>query len=163
MTDFAALLRALAEAKVQFVLVGGAAAIVHGSARQTLDVDVVYGRSEENIRRLVEALRPYKPYLRGAPSGLPFRWDAETVSRGLNFTLTTFLGDIDLLGEIVGGGGYEALAAHSITLRAFGIECLCLDLEHLIRVKRAAGRPKDLEAIAELEALLEEQRREDKW
>jgi histidyl-tRNA synthetase len=94
--------------------------------------------------------------LRGAPAGLPFRWDFETISQGLNFTLTTSLGDIDLFGEIVGGGRYEDLAARSITLHAFGMECLCLGLEHLIRVKRAAGRPKDLEAIAELEALLEE-------
>lgn len=160
MTDFGGLLRALAEAEVQFVLVGGAAAIAHGSARHTLDVDVVYARSAENIRRLVGALAPHEPYLRGAPPGLPFRWDAETISGGLNFTLTTSLGDIDLLGEIVGGGGYQQLAAQSITLRVFGIDCLCLGLEHLIRVKRAAGRPKDLDAIAELEALLEEQMRE---
>ncbi len=161
MTDYAALLRVLAEAKVEFVLVGGAAAIAHGSARHTLDIDVVYARSAQNVCRLAEALAPYEPYLRGAPTGLPFRWDAETISAGLNFMLTTSLGDIDLLGEIVGGGGYEDLCTHSITLRAFGIECLCIDLEHLIRVKRAAGRPKDIEAIAELEALLEEQTRND--
>lgn len=158
MTDFAALLRVLAEAKVRFILVGGAAAIAHGSARHTLDVDVVYARNPENVRRLAEALAPHHPYLRGAPAGLPFRWDAQTLSHGLNFTLTTSLGDVDLLGEIV-GGGYEDLAPQSITLRAFGIQCLCLSLECLIRVKRAAGRPKDLEAIAELEALAEEQAR----
>ncbi len=161
MTDYTGLLRVLAEAEVRFVLVGGAAAIAHGSARHTLDVDVVYARSAENVHRLVEALAPHKPYLRGAPPGLPFHWNVETISAGLNFTLTTSLGDLDLLGEIVGGGGYEQLAEHSTTLRAFGIECLCLELEHLIRVKRAAGRPKDLEAVAELEALLEEQMREE--
>lgn len=160
MTDFGSLLRVLAEAKVQFVLVGGAAAIAHGSARGTLDIDVVYARNPENVRRLVDALAAYNPYLRGAPAGLPFRWDTETISQGLNFTLTTSLGDIDLLGEIVGGGGYEDLASHSITLRAFGIECACLSLKQLIQVKRAAGRPRDLEAIAELEALLEEQTRQ---
>jgi predicted nucleotidyltransferase len=160
MTDYAGLLRALAEARVEFVLVGGAAAIAHGASRQTLDVDVVYARSDENIRRLAKSLAPHSPYLRGAPAGLPFRWDAEVITRGLNFTLTTSLGDIDLLGEIVGGGSYEDLVSHSISIRAFGVECLCLDLEHLIRVKRAAGRPKDLEAIAELEALLEERTRQ---
>jgi len=160
MTDFAALIRRLCEAEVEFVLVGGAAAIAHGSARQTLDVDVVYHRTAENIRRVAAALGPYSPYLRGAPPGLPFRWDEETIARGLNFTLTTSLGDIDLLGEIVGGGGYENLARHAIRLRAFDAECLCLSLEQLIRTKRAAGRPKDLEAIAELEALLEERTQE---
>ncbi|MHC4404533.1 MAG: hypothetical protein ACYTG0_33175 [Planctomycetota bacterium] len=160
MTDYGGLLRVLAEAKVRFVLVGGAAAIAHGSARQTLDVDVVYARDPENLRRLAEALNPYDPYMRGAPPGLPFRWDAETLSQGLNFTLTTTLGDIDLFGEII-GGGYEQLTPHCVTLQAFGIECLCLGLEHLIRVKRAAGRPRDLEAIAELEALLEEKGRNE--
>ena len=159
MTDFPRLLQVLAEANVSFVLVGGVAAIAHGSARQTLDVDIVYERSPDNVERLVQSLAPYCPYLRGAPVGLPFRWDAETILQGLNFTLTTSLGDIDLLGEIVGGGGYANLAAHTITLHAFGIQSLCLELEYLIRVKRAAGRPKDFEAIAELEALLEEQER----
>jgi predicted nucleotidyltransferase len=159
MTDYAALLRELAKAKVQFVLIGGAAAIAHGAARQTLDVDVVYARNSENVRRLIDALAAHSPYLRGAPPGLPFRWDAETIAQGLNFTLTTSLGDIDLFGEIVGGGRYEDLVGHAITLRVFGIECPCLDLEYLIRVKRAAGRPKDFEAIAELEALAEERAR----
>lgn len=164
MTDFAALLRALCDSKVEFVLVGGVAAIAHGSGRHTLDVDVVYGRSEENIRRLVGALAPHQPYLRGAPLGLPFRWDEETIARGLNFTLTTSLGDIDLLGEIAGGGGYKDLAEQAITLRAFEAECLCLSLQQLIHAKRAAGRPKDFEVIAELEAILEEhEAQQDEW
>lgn len=68
----------------------------------------------------------------------------------------TSLGSLDLLGEITGGGSYEALLPNSVTLQLFGIECLCLSLETLIQVKRAAGRPKDFEAVAELEAILEE-------
>ena len=158
MTDFAGILRVLLESKVDFILVGGVAAVAHGSARATYDVDAVYDRSRENIARLAEALAPLKPYLRGAPPGLPFRWDAETIAHGLNFTLTTLLGDLDLLGEIVGGGGYRDLRRHAMALPLFGTQCLCLDLDTLIRVKRAAGRPKDLEAIAELEVLREEQR-----
>ena len=66
---------------------------------------------------------------------------------------------MDLLGEIVGGGSFEALLPHSVTLQVYGADCRCLGLEALIQAKRAAGRPKDLEAIAELEALLEERRR----
>src|SRR5207249_8667496 len=58
-------------------------------------------------------LTPYHPYLRGAPPGLPFRWDAQTLERGLNFTLTTDLGALDLLGEITGGGRYAELLAHT--------------------------------------------------
>ncbi len=156
MTDFAAAFRTLVGGGVRFILIGGAAATAHGAARLTQDLDIVYGRDRENLARLVFALAPHHPYLRGAPPGLPFRWDAITLDRGLNFTLTTDLGDIDLLGEIVGGGGYEQLASHSQLLNLFGVDCLCLNLRKLIEVKRAAGRPKDLEAIAELEALLDE-------
>lgn len=156
MTDFKALLGILAEAGVEFIVVGGVAAVAHGSARLTADLDIVYRRTPDNLARLAQALRPCEPYLRGAPRGLPFRWDAETLRRGLNFTLTTTLGDIDLLGEIAGGGAYEDLEPHSIVLHPFGFACRFLGLEKLIEVKRAAGRPRDLEAIAELEAILEE-------
>ncbi len=116
----------------------------------------MYARTPENIARLAAALAPHSPYLRGAPPGLPFRWDAETIRRGLNFTLTTTLGDLDLLGEIVGGGGYADLLSYSQVVKLSGSEYRCLGLARLIHVKRAAGRPKDLEAVAELEALQEE-------
>ena len=151
--------RAGRAAGVEFVLVGGVAGIVHGSTRLTVDVDAVYRRTAENIDRLVLALTPYHPYLRGAPPGLPFRWDAATIKRGLNFTLTTDIGDVDLLGEITGGGGYDDLAGTTLSIRVFGIECRCLTLDKLIEVKRAAGRPKDFEAIAELEAIRDERSR----
>jgi hypothetical protein len=154
--DIERALQVLAHGGVEFIVVGGVAARAHGSPRLTNDLDVVYRRTNENVQRLAAALAPHAPYLRGAPRGLPFRWDVETIARGLNFTLTTSFGEVDLLGEIAGGGGYDALLPESRRVAAFGVECLCLELLPLIRVKRAAGRPKDLEAIAELEALLEE-------
>jgi predicted nucleotidyltransferase len=157
MTDFRSLLTLLAGAQVEFIIVGGAAATAHGSARLTQDLDVVYRRTPENLSRLVQALAPHKPYLRGAPPGLPFSFDEKTLRGGFNFTLTTALGALDLLAEIIGGGVYEDLLPYSIRLRLYGVECLCLGLERLIHVKRAAGRPKDLEVLAELEAILEEQ------
>jgi hypothetical protein len=129
------------------------AAAAHGSARATFDLDVVYRRTPDNVDRLVLALTPYHPYLRGAPPGLPFRCDPATVRHGLNFTLATDLGALDLLGEIVGGGGYDALSPFTEVIRAFGVECRLLNLDRLIEVKRAAGRPKDFEAIAELEII----------
>jgi len=156
MTDFEKLIGALVGARVDFLVVGGLAATIHGSARLTQDVDVVYARSDDNIARLVTALEPYQPYLRGAPPGLPFDWSAATVRRGLNFTLTTTVGDIDVLGEIVGGGAFEALVEHTFGVDLFGHACKCLDLLTLIATKRAAGRPRDLEVVAELEALHEE-------
>ena len=158
MTDFNALLRLLVENNVEFIIVGGAAATAHGSARLTLDLDVVYKRSIENIARLVDALKTIKPYLRGAPPGLPFDWSVPTIQKGLNFTLVTTLGALDLLGEIVGGGGYEQLLAETIKVEIADVNCLCLNVERLIAVKRAAGRPKDLEVVAELEQILDETR-----
>lgn len=156
MTNFLELMRILSQAGVEFIVVGGAAASAHGSARSTTDLDIAYRRTPENISRLVTALSPHSPYLRGAPPGLPFRWDEATIRRGLNFTLTVSPGDLDLLGEIAGGGSYEDLLPYAESMSLFGVECLCLGLERLIHVKRAAGRPKDIEAIAELEAILEE-------
>ncbi len=107
MTDFPKLLQVLSEYRVEFIIIGGAAAIVHGSSRLTQDLDVVYHRSQENITRLANALQEQKPYLRGAPPGLPFQWSEATIRMGLNFTLQTNLGDLDLLGEVTGGGKYE--------------------------------------------------------
>lgn len=156
MTDFGALVRALAEGNVRFVIVGGVAATLHGSARLTQDIDVVYDRGPENLVRLANALGSLQPYLRGAPAGLPFRFDEETLARGLNFTLTTRAGDIDLLGEIAGVGRYGNLIGHTVEVELFGARCQCVDLPTLIASKLAAGRPKDLEAIAELRALLDE-------
>lgn len=156
--NFREILPRLVRHQVRFILIGGGAAVVYGSARSTQDVDVVYARDPENIARLAEALKPCSPYLRGAPPGLPFQWDEQTIRNGLNFTLTTTLGDVDLLGEVA-GGGYEQLLPHSIEIEAFGVKCRCVTLERLIQLKRAAGRPKDLEVIAELQALLEERRK----
>lgn len=120
--------------------------------------DVLYKRSDQNLQRLVTALGPYHAYLRGAPPGLPFRFEKETLNAGLNFTLITDLGWIDLLGEITGGGSYEDLLAHAVTVETFGIHCRVLDLETLIRTKRFAGRPKDFEVLAELESLRDRSR-----
>ncbi|MGH9509694.1 MAG: hypothetical protein ACRD2Q_08890 [Terriglobales bacterium] len=156
MTNFEALLRLLAKEEVEFIVVGGAAATAHGSARLTKDLDIVYRRNPANIRHLAECLASHAPYLRGAPPGLPFTLDVSTIQRGLNFTLVTDLGALDLLGEITGGGRYEDLLPHCIELTLYGVSCRCLGLRRLIEVKRAVGRPRDLEVIAELEALREE-------
>jgi predicted nucleotidyltransferase len=156
MTNIEALIKTLAEGDVEFILVGGMAGIAHGASRLTQDVDVVYARDDANLDRIARVLQPHKPYLRGAPPGLPFTLDRVTLRNGLNFTLTTTIGDLDLFGEIAGGGGYAALRSECIELEVFGVRCLCLDLPKLIAVKRAAGRPKDFEAIAELELLLAE-------
>ena len=161
MTDFAQLLEALHAGEVEFIVIGGFAGTIHGSTQVTIDLDAVYRRSPGNIARIVAALERFGPYLRGAPPGLPFRFDVETVERGLNFTLRTSAGDLDLLGEVTGGGGYEDLLPHSEKRSVFDRETLVVSLEMLIRLKRAAGRPRDLQRVAELEAVLEERESRD--
>jgi hypothetical protein len=152
-TRFKELIELLTGAGVEFIVVGGVAGAALGAARATFDLDVVYRRTPQNLTRIVEAFKAHAPYPRGAPPNLPFKWDRRTVEFGLNFTLDTAIGYIDLLGEITGGGTYDDLLPHTARLKVFGIDCLCLDLETLIRTKRAAGRPKDYEAIAELEII----------
>jgi hypothetical protein len=160
-TDFGRLLAALTGSGVEFIVIGGFAATAHGSAHLTVDLDIVYRRTADNIRRLADALAPLRPYLRGAPPGLPFTFDVDTIECGLNFTLATTAGDLDVLGEATGGGTYDALKPHSDMRQLLGLECRFVDLAMLIHLKRAAGRPKDLERIAELEALRQEQRPSD--
>jgi len=82
--DLLGFVRLLSGGGVDYIIVGGVAAGIHGALRTTRDLDVVYGRDPANVARLVAALGPLQPYLRGAPAGLPFRLDAETVRRGLN-------------------------------------------------------------------------------
>ncbi len=79
MTQLQDLIRVLAEGQVEFIIVGGAAATAHGSARLTEDLDLVYRRTPDNLRRLISVLAPCKPYLRGAPPNLPFQWEERTL------------------------------------------------------------------------------------
>lgn len=155
MIDFERTLSGLLNAEVDFVIIGGFALYVRGSSQLTRDLDICYDRTRENIQRLVKAIEPYHPRLRGAPSDLPFLFDPETIRRGLNFTLTTDLGDLDLLGEVQGIGKYRDALARSAAIELFGRKFNVLSLEGLIASKRAAGRPRDLVVIPELEALLE--------
>ena len=152
--DCERLLTVLVENGVRFILIGGWAAILHGSARSTMDVDVVYCREAENIGRLVAALGPYAPYPRDVPEGLPFHWDDRTIKLGLNFTLNTTLGPMDLLGDVPGGGSYVELLPFAEETSAFGVSFQVVKLEKLIALKRATGRAKDLLPLAELTALL---------
>lgn len=155
MVDFQRILTVLCETQVRFVIIGGAAAAAHGSALPTYDLDLCYERSRDNIARLAEALEPHHPYLRDVPGDLPFRFDAATITSGMNFTLATDLGELDLFGEVAGIGAYQDAHALSTTIPLFGFRCSVLSLEGLIRSKRATSRPKDLLMLREIEALRE--------
>ena len=150
-------LRLLGEFGVDCVLIGGVAASIHGSTLLTNDLDVCYSRSSENLVRLANALQSVNAHLRNAPADIPFLLDAETLRRGLNFTFATDIGSIDLLGEVRGVGFYEEVLAGAVIYELFGYSFSIIKLEKLILAKRAAGRPKDLLTIPELEAIQERQ------
>jgi hypothetical protein len=157
--EFERALILLLDNQIEFVVIGGVAMYAHGSAQLTRDLDICYNRTRANVQRMTNVLEAVHPRLRGAPEGLPFRLDVETVLRGLNFTLSTDLGELDLLGEVSGVGGYDEAKSVSDEVELFGRNCLVLSLDALIRAKRAAGRPRDLAAIPELEALRELRRK----
>jgi hypothetical protein len=102
------LLIALCKAAVAFVVIGGMAAVAQGSSYVTADLDICSQRQAHNYQQLSQALQPFHPQLRGAPADFPFVLDPATLKAGLNFTLTTAGGDLDLMGEVTGLGDYEA-------------------------------------------------------
>jgi predicted nucleotidyltransferase len=149
-TNFRKLLESLLSNNVEFVIVGGVAMVLQGSPRTTLDLDICYSRTPDNLIRLSQALAPYEANLRGAPRDLPFHLDAATLQSGLNFTLQTSIGDIDLLGEIMGIGRYPEVVANTTAMDLYGQRVLVMSLDGLERTKRAAGRIKDLADLAEI-------------
>lgn len=155
MLDIERELKLLAEHKIDCVVIGGIAARAHGSSHETNDLDVCYARDPENLNRLAAALVSVQASLRGAPKDIPFRLDAETLRRGLNFTFDTDIGPLDILGEVRGVGFYEQCLEGSIKIKMFGVAFSILALDKLIVAKRTAGRPKDLAMLPELEAILE--------
>ena len=159
MAEIAQGLKLLAEFKVDCVIVGGVAAWARGSSQATFDVDVCYSRDPANLTKLIRGLRSVKAILRGAPDNIPFILDEETLRRGLNFTFDTDIGSLDILGEVQGVGNYEECLKDANEFELFDIPCRVISLEKLIAAKRSAGRPKDLVALPELEAILEHRRK----
>jgi hypothetical protein len=153
--QFEKALQTLCGAGVEFVVIGGLSATFHGSARLTYDLDICYSRSSANLHRIVLALAPFHPRLRGVPANLPFIWDEGTLRNATILTLQTDIGEIDLLAEVSGLGAFDDVSKHAIGVEAFGCQIVTLDLPGLILAKRAAGREKDMAMIAELESLLE--------
>jgi hypothetical protein len=153
--QFEKAVQALCDARVDFVVIGGLAATLHGSAQVTYDLDICYSRASANLHRLVEALANFHPRPRGFPADLPFIWDEATLRNGTVFTLQTDIGEIDLLAEVTGLGAFDEVKQQAITVEAFDRQIATLNLPGLIRAKRATGRDKDLIALAELESLLE--------
>lgn len=157
-TEFspARLLAELTDAGVDYVVIGTVAARLFGSPAITLDLDICYARDETNLEALVAALRALNARLRGVADDVPFRLDARTIRAGDTFTFSTDAGDLDVLGTPSGTGGYEDLVRTAERFDVDGVEVLAASIDDLIRMKRAAGRPKDLIHVEILGALRDE-------
>lgn len=152
----ASALEALVDNGVRFVLIGGLAARLHGSSSITDDVDICYARDRMNLEHLAAALSSLHARLRGAPDDLPFRLDALTIEAGDHFTFITDAGGLDIMATPAGSKGYDALAANASVMHLDLMSLQVASIDDLIRMKRAAGRPKDLVEIEILGALRDE-------
>jgi predicted nucleotidyltransferase len=150
------LLRALHDAGVEYVLIGGVAARLHGSPSLTRDLDICHSRERSNLERLAAVLTGLHARLRGVDDDVPFLLDARTLLAGANFTFITDAGDLDLLAAPAGVTGYDELAAHAVGIELAGFTVYIARLDDLIRMKQAAGRPKDRVEVEILSALRDE-------
>ena len=154
--DALRLLHELNQAGVRYIVIGGVAARALGSPLVTADLDVCYARDVANHEAIAGVLRRLHARLRGADAGRPFRLEAKTIAMGDSFTFETDFGAFDILGTPSGTDGYEDLVKTAIRVELDGLMVLMASIDDLIRMKRAAGRRKDLLAIEELGALREE-------
>jgi hypothetical protein len=153
------MLQGLVEADVEFVVIGGVAARAHGSPRITEDLDICYSTATGNLDRLAELLAAWNAYPRGVEPGLPFIVDRRTLTTNPILTLTTDEGALDLFDIVEGVGDFTAARRSSIDVDGGDVSFLALDLPGLVKAKKAAGRPKDLDQLPELEALIELRRK----
>jgi hypothetical protein len=147
---------------VDFIVIGGVAGIIHGSAYPTYDFDVLYARDEKNLERMAAALRDLHVTLRNAPPDLPFQIEARTLAAGCNFTFESDLGSFDIRGHADGMRSYDRMRIDSKPDIAWGFPIRVASLDDLIRMKRAAGRAKDKLMVEELVVIAENQRRSAK-
>ena len=154
--DWTRALGELSDGGVRFIVIGAVAGRILGSSSVTRDLDVCYARDAENLEALVAVLVRLHARLRGVREEVPFRLDARTLAAGDSFTFVTDLGDLDILETPSGTRGFEDLARDAEQVQIDGRTILVASLDDLIRMKRAAGRPKDLVEIEILGALREE-------
>lgn len=140
---------------MEFVLCGGLAAFLQGSSILTTDVDVVCDMSSENISRLFGAVKDLHPYHRMTPGRILFSLEQLTAQPFQNIYLATDWGQLDCLGNVKGIGGYGECLKLSEPIEMSGFTTMTLTLEGILIAKRAMGRPRDLQAVFELEAARE--------
>lgn len=148
-------LRTLVHAKVRFIIVGGVAARIWGSPSLTRDLDICPDRDRDNLERLAASLESLDARLRGVDDDVPFLLDAKTLHAGGNFTFTTRLGPLDIVAIPAGVDGYQELVASARRVDFGDIEVLVADIHDLMKMKAAAGRPKDKVELEILRAIAE--------
>ncbi len=147
------LLKALVLAKVDFVLVGGVAANLHGSSQLTKDLDVVAPLTLENCRSILQALGELSPRFYQTPGKPLVQRSPEELAGFKNLYFDTTLGRIDLLGSLPPVGDFDRVASHAIEVMLGELPCRLVALDDLIAVKAFVGRPKDKLVEMELRAV----------
>lgn len=147
------LLERLVNAGVDFVLVGGFAGVVHGCTYVTQDIDVCCNFSPDNLIALQEALSDLHPVHRMTPTRKPLQLTEQTCAKLKNLYLDTDLGQLDLLSFIDGVGDYQEVKNVSVMVRAEDMELRVINIDALIAAKKAMNRPRDREAVLQLETL----------
>ena len=151
------LLTRLSEAKLRFVVVGGYAAVAHGSTVLTQDMDICMPFDEKNLTVLLRALSDLNPVHRMSPARPPFD-ESALGSSWMNLYLDTDWGQLDCLGEVRGVGGFEEVLHQSQEVELGDATIRLLGIDALIRAKEAMQRPKDREAVVQLRAIQERRR-----
>ena len=152
--EIAPFVKLLDENSVRYVVIGGIAMMLHGSAHVTQDVDFAVARDSKNLSSLAVALAPLHPKLRGISEDVPFMLDERMLKNTANLTIDTDWGALDILGDVSGVKSFDELWQNSVTLELEGVQVRVASLEDLIRMKRAANRLKDQNHLLELESLL---------
>lgn len=155
MSDLNQLIQRLCDADIEFVIVGGFAAVLHGSSLVTRDLDVCAVLTAENVQKLRLAFRDVHPAHRLTPQKLSFLDNPEPGVEVRNLYLRTDIGPLDVLSSILGVGEFTRVHVQSTEIELFGRRCRVISLEDLIRAKEALGREKDLLAAKELRAIRE--------
>ena len=153
------ILGALSNADVRFVLIGGMAAILHGDAGVTLDLDIAPAFDPANLDRLAAALRSLDARIRAddAPDGLSFDCSGEflhNLGPSAILNLTTRAGDVDVAFMPTGTQGFEDLTRDAVAIDTAGVSFLVASLADVIRSKSAADREKDRRSLPRLRELL---------
>lgn len=157
MSDLNNLLQRLCDADIDFVVVGGFAAMLHGSSLLTRDLDVCAVLTRENVAKLRQVLQDIHPAHRDNVR-LSFLDNPAPDVEVRNLYLRTDLGPVDFLSSVAGVGGFEAVRANAIDVELFGRRCRVISLDDLIRSKEALGRDKDREGLRHLHAIREKLR-----